>query len=118
MDILVTNNPLVQEQYQSTFRVAFLDTDLFGILIHVRDMVHKGYILKTHPLTGSIKPNESPYKSIIISGKRAEIDTQSVGIIGDCIEVLKKFPPKNFNKKYKHDMQIIDLSFIQATQGN
>ena len=122
MDILVTNNPLVQEQYRNDFRVDFLDTDLLGIFTYVRDMIHKGYRLLTHPLTGSIKPNESPYKSVIIAepaaGGSTETDLQSVGIIEECIETAKKFPPKNIGRQFEKDMQVIDLSFIQAIRFN
>ena len=67
MDILVTNNPLVEAQYSSRFRVVFLDTNLAGVLTHVRDCVHKGHKLLTHPLSGSVKPNETPYKSVLLS---------------------------------------------------
>jgi len=118
MDILVTNNPLVQEQYQSTFRVAFLDTDLSGIFTYVRDLIHKGHKLLTHPLSGSIKPNESPYKSVIVSGTSAVTDAQSVCVIEDCIETAKKFPQANIKEKHLPDMQLLDLSLIKASQSN
>ena len=67
MDILVTNNPLVEAQYSSRFKVVFLSTSLAGVLASVRDYVHKGHKLLTHPLSGSVKPNESPYKSVLLS---------------------------------------------------
>ena len=67
MDILVTNNPLVEAQYSSRFKVVFLNTGLAGVLTHVRDCVHKGHKLLTHPLSGSVKPNETPYKSVLLS---------------------------------------------------
>ena len=118
MDILVTNNPLVHQQYRSDFRVTFLDTDLPGIFIYVRDLIHKGHKLLTHPLSGSIKPNESPYKSVIVTGTSAETDVRSVGIIEDCIETVKKFPLKNIDEKYLPDMQLLDLSLIKASQIN
>jgi len=118
MDILVTNNPLVHQQYRGDFRVTFLDTDLLEIFINVRDLIHKGHKLLTHPLTGSIKPNESPYKSILVTGTAAETDTQSVSIMEECIETVKKFPPKSINKKHLLDMQILDLSFIKTSQSN
>ena len=122
MDILVTNNPLVQQQYRSDFRVTFLDTDLPGIFIYVRDLIHKGHILLTHPLSGSIKPNESPYKSVIVTelatGGSIETDLQSVSIIEECIETAKKFPPENIGEKHLPDMQMLDLSLIKASQIN
>jgi hypothetical protein len=117
MEVLVTNNPLVQAQCRSGFKVEFLDTDLLGVLIHVRDRVHKGYRLLTHPLSGSVKPNESPYKSVLIfrvAGTQPETDIQSVNIIEECILTAKKFTPKHIPDQYFHDLQVADFSLISS----
>jgi len=130
MDILVTNNPLVQEQYQSNFRVVFFDTDLLGVLIRVRDRIHDGCRLLTHPLSGSIKPNESPYKSVLLeeaskkndltpeNGTQSKTDFQSVSIIEECIKTAEKFQSKHIPEKYLKDMQIVDLSLIRNSLEN
>ena len=135
MDILVTNNPLVEAQYSSRFKVVFLSTGLTGVLTHVRDYVHKGHKLLTHPLSGSVKPNETPYKSVLLSaaagidgtaaaaeitaaagtaGAQAETDFQSVSIIEECITAAQKFPPKQIPEDYLHDLQVVDLALIQS----
>ena len=57
MDILVTNNPLVLANFEKEFRIEFVDASLLDIFLLVRDYVHKGHSLLTHPLSGSIKPN-------------------------------------------------------------
>jgi len=114
MDILVTNNPLVEAQYKNTFRVEFTDCDLIGTLTRVRDLVHKGHRLLTHPLTGSVKPNETPYKTVMITGTTDSVDTQSVIIIEECIQAARKFTPKHIAEKYLHDLQTVDLSLIRA----
>ena len=114
MDILVTNNPLVLEQYQSSVRVEYTDTNLTGVLIKVRDMIHQGHQLLTHPLSGSVKPNETLYKSVLLTDKKEGTDTQSVTIIEECVIAAQKFPPKHIQEKYKHDMQVVDLSLIRT----
>ena len=114
MDILVTNNPLVEAQYKSRQKIDFIDTDLQGILTHVRDLVHKGHRLLTHPLMGSVKPNESPYKSVLISEAPETTDLQSVTIMEECIIAAQKFAQKNIHEKYLDDLQMVDLSLIQA----
>ena len=126
MDILVTNNPLVQSQEQTKFRIDYLDTDLLGVLTYVRDMIHRGHSLLTHPLSGSVKPNESPYKSILLTGLQAKSDLQtnskmqyetdfsSVEIIENCILTAQKFPQRSFPEQHLHDMQTIDLTLIQT----
>ena len=129
MDILVTNNPLVNEHFQGDFRVDFIDTDMLGILSYVRDLVHKGHRLLTHPLSGSVKPNETPYKSVIVkdipdksdlqTGAKIHVETdpQSVCIIEECIFTAQKFPSREIPKQYLNDMQIVDLSLISGAKG-
>ena len=120
MGILVTNNPLVKEQYQREYKVVMLDTDLIGVLIYIRDSIHKGYKLLTHPLSGSVKPNESPYKSVLISDspkdnrKQSESYFQSVSIIEESIQTVRKFPLKHIPEECLNDLQAIDLSLIRS----
>jgi len=135
MGMLVTNNPLVKEQFQSELEVEFIETDLLGVLTYVRDVVHKGHKLLTHPLSGSIKPNESPYKSVLITGNpedkaalsitgfkskndfQSETDFQSVGIIEKSIQTARKFPPKHIPEHYLTDLQTVDLELIRSAMG-
>jgi len=118
MEIMVTNNPLVKEQYRNDLKVELLDADLPGVLIHVRDRVHKGYRLLTHPLSGSVKPNETPYKSVLISddpgnlGLQPGTDLQSVTIIEECIQAVQKFTPNHIHEQYLPDLQTLDLTLI------
>ena len=126
MGMLVTNNPLVKEQFQSELKVEFIETDLLGILTYVRGMVHKGHMLMTHPLSGSIKPNESPYKSVLITGHmednaalfetdfNSKTDFQSVDIIEKSIQTARKFPPKHIPDHYLTDLQTVDLDMIRS----
>jgi len=132
MDILVTNNPLVQEQYKDILKVDFLDAGLLDVLIRVRDLVHKGHRLLTHPLSGSVKPNETPYKSVLLTSskeitvqqpEKEEIsgavtklrtDSQSVRIIEECIQTVQKFPQENIPEQYLNDLQTVDLSLIRS----
>ena len=113
MDILVTNNPLVQAQYQNEFKVEFLEKNLLEVMIYVRDQIHKGHNLLTHPLSGSVKPNETLYKSVLISEAAGSIDLQSLRIIEECISATQKFTVKQINEKYLHDLQLIDFTLIK-----
>jgi len=109
---LVTNNPLAKSKADKNLRIEFLDTDLLGVLIYVRGLIHKGHHLLTHPLSGSIKPNESPYKSILISEEHLKTDPRSVEIIEEAIQTTRKFPQKDIPEIYLNDLQTIDFSFI------
>ena len=118
MEILVTNNPLVYSNYKNNKNVEYIETDLIGVLTHVRDSIHKGSVLLTHPLSGSIKPNETPYKTIILKTGNTDTDMQSVKIIEECILTVNKFAPKVILDKYKEDMQMVDLSLIKSALGD
>ena len=114
MDIIVTNNPLVKAQYKDKYSIDYIETDLLGILTTVRDLIHKGHQLLTHPLMGSVKPNESPYKSILISSVTKSTDEQSVTIIEESIQAAKKFAPKDIPGQYLSDLQVVDLTLIRS----
>ena len=114
MDLLITNNPLVEAQYKDKMKVKYIETDLSGILQKTRDLIHKGHRLLTHPLMGSVKPNESPYKTILISTESTTTDLQSVTIIEECITASNKFVPRQIPEQYLYDLQIVDLSLIRT----
>ncbi|HAZ36265.1 MAG TPA: GrdX protein, partial [Clostridiaceae bacterium] len=59
--IIITNNPLSKEFFNDKYEVQFINGSLMDVLIKVRDLIHKGYVLLTHPLMGSVKPNQTPY---------------------------------------------------------
>ncbi|WP_427338829.1 GrdX family protein [Caloranaerobacter sp. DY30410] len=115
--ILITNNPLVKNQLSKYILVEYYETDYLNILRKVRDRVHLGHKLLSHPLSGSVKPNETPYKSIIISIDRGNLDYDSLIIIERSIETTEKFlrdfKTPNWSEKILLDFQTIDLSLIK-----
>lgn len=121
--ILITNNPMVYRKI-TNIKVIFLkDSSLLEILIKVRDEIHRGAKLLTHPLTGSIKPNESPFKSILISrDENRELNLESLNIISNSIEVVEKFLKDGYRKdmpiEIMKDFQTIDLAIIESGVKN
>ncbi len=117
--ILITNNPLVQKKYQTSKELIYLETGFLDVLCYTRDEVHKGHELLTHPLSGSIKPNETPYKSLLISNKAASLDYRSVTMIEDSIETAKKFlsirdRTQGLRRDLLLDFQEIDYHLIKG----
>ena len=72
--LIVTNNPMVRERYSQQYDLKYEETSFVGVLKQVRDLVHRGYRLLTHPLSGSIKPNETPYKSVLLEESTGKIE--------------------------------------------
>lgn len=95
--MVITNNPLVLEQIGPCLAVegGYLD-----VLIKVRDKVHQGYRLLTHPLAGSIKPNQTPYRSVIIGREPGAVDFESLRLIEGSIEVARRFLRNKSTQKW------------------
>ncbi len=121
MMILVTNNPDVRDKYNDIHDVHFIDGTYRDVLVAVRDLVYANHELLTHPLMGSVKPNETPYRSIAVAKQARELDMQSVMIIEDGIQTFDKFakvvrPDRGINtpEKLLADFRLIDLTLISG----
>lgn len=117
MGILITNNILVYEKYKDKMEVIFNEKlDYISILEMVRNKVHEGYGLLTHPLSGSIKPNETPYKSILLSSEKASLDESGLMILEESILTARKFLNDKATPKWTEsildDFRVIDYSLI------
>lgn len=111
--VLVTNNPLVRNSMGKDYAIYFVEGGYRDVLIKVRDMVHLGHGLYTHPLAGSIKPNQTPYRTVALSRKIREFSMEDSQIISNSIIVWDKFaPPRSFPKRTLNDLQTADLSLI------
>lgn len=118
--LLITNNRYVWDRYKDHMEIIYdEDIDYMGILELARDKIHKGHMLLTHPLSGSIKPNETPYKTIMISKEIKDLDIDSLNIIEESIFTARKFlnnrPTPNWTEKVLDDFRTIDLSLIENT---
>ncbi|MGV8145562.1 MAG: GrdX family protein [Alkaliphilus sp.] len=117
MATIITNNPLVLEKMSSKIKVEFRETDLKGIFIEARNRIHAGHKLLSHPLSGSVKPNETNYKSLIISDERVKLDLDSLRIIESAIETTLKFlnmKEYKWDTKVLGDFQEIDFTLISS----
>lgn len=116
--ILITNNPYVYEKYKGDMDLIFKeDLNYIEILEFVRDKIHGGHSLLTHPLSGSVKPNETPYKTIMISKEKGILDESGLSIAEESILTAKKFlankPTPDWTESVLDDFRVIDLSLIE-----
>jgi hypothetical protein len=116
--IIVTNNDDVRDMAGQDYKVQFEETDYLGILKICRDMIHKGYELLTHPLYGSVKPNETPYRSIALK-ENDILSMDSVTMIEDAISTAIKFQGNkstpDWNDSVLDDFKVIDLDIFTNT---
>lgn len=113
--MIVTNNPRLAAHPDAEFHEA----SLLEILQRVRDLVHQNYRLLTHPLAGSVKPNETPYKSVALFAKpEAQLDMQSLQLIEGALHVaaklLKDRPLPQWSEKVRDDFSLIDASLLES----
>lgn len=116
--ILLTNNPMFKEFTNLKVALIFLENLTFlEVLLVARNFIHKGHRLLTHPLSSSIKPHETPYKSLILSQEMDSLDLLSLQVIEDALETTKKFSKDSskriFSEKILNDFQLIDSDIIK-----
>ncbi len=119
---ILTNNPQAVEKFSSTHDVVFVEGGLKDVFIAARDMIDaKGSILLNHPLYGSVKPNETPYRSLLLrliehNPKHgcAPADPESVRLIEYAINTANKFTVKKeiIDPRLLDDFQVVDLSLL------
>ena len=116
--IILTNNPDVIENLKDR-KVLRVDGTYRDVLVKARDLVHQGHRLLTHPLMGSLKPNETPYRSVAVSSEKGTLDMDSLLLIENAIETFDKFaqvtrPDRGVNtpERMLADFRMIDLSLI------
>lgn len=115
--LIVTNNPKVGENV-SDRKVVTLDENYIGILKRCRDLIHEGYELLSHPLYGSVKPNETPYRTVIMK-KGKSLDVNSLNLIEEAIETATKFENNKatpqWTERVLDDFRVIDFDIFSNT---
>ena len=112
-NIIITNNPAVAEKNNNV--VLFVDGSAEETLIKVRDLVHQGYELISHPLAASLRMMFSPFRSIILGRKLERVDGFSAEIIEDSI--IKYKMHMDFRKKdmaHGEDYKMIDQILLES----
>lgn len=114
--VLVTNNDRVYEKYKDIIQVILLDT-YEEVLLKVRDMVYDRHLLLTHPQASSLKPNQTPYRSVVVYPKGQEDNMKDILLIEKCIEVFREWQeiapsPESYQEKVANDFKTIDLSVV------
>lgn len=116
--IIITNNKYVYDKYKDKMEVDYKENFTYlQVLEFVRDKIHQGHELLTHPLSGSVKPNETPYKTVMISKNKRALDNSGLIIVEEAIATVKKFisnkPTPNWTESVLDDFRVIDLSLIE-----
>lgn len=120
--LLVTNNGKALEAYgdHTEISVDYLEERSYlGVLVRVRDLVHDGWRLMSHPQASNLKPNQSPFKTVLLSNSReAQSFTSDVEMVESSIYAFHKFTggmiPPNWPEKALCDFQTVDLAVVES----
>ena len=109
---IITNNPAVAEAYPEFAK--FYETGVPEIFTIVRDKVHRGAKVLSHPLSGSLKPWETPYKSIMVSCPGGGLDFESLKYIENAIGMMKnrRLSNHSYPAEVLEDFSVIDFDII------
>lgn len=127
---IITNNPYVANYCGFGHDDEFISGDASSVIIRCRDLVHKGWRLLNHPLAGSLKPGENPYRTLLLE-EGDSLDFESLSLIEAAIETSQKFEPRWAGllstgrsvqspevEKIMDDFKVIDFSlFKSAVEG-
>ena len=112
---LITNNPKFIEENLKDIEIEYLDMSYIDILRKIRDYVHENWEIVTHPLYGSVKPNETIYRTIVLKENNS-LDITSVNLISEAILTFKKFRNNRevpqWTDRVKDDFSVIDYDLI------
>jgi len=105
--LIITNNPLSSPLKKE--KLLFVNGTALDVLVKVRDHIHEGWELITHPLTGNIKPSQIRFKTIYLrySGNDKP-DALSVSLISDTIHLLQQTSLDHLNEETINDLMFID----------
>lgn len=99
----------------------YIEGSLLDVLEEVkRIIIEEKEVIHTHPLSSSLKPNETVYKTVVLSTKpQAYIDLDSLDLIEQAISVHEKFQ-QNFQtpqwpQRILEDFALIDYDLIMST---
>jgi hypothetical protein len=116
--LILTNNPMVAETLSERFVIEFLPwASDREVLCRARDRVHLGHRLLTAPLAGSVKPWETPYRSVMISSQAlSQVDYFSLVNMEQALAAINptKESLQTGESVDDRDFQLVDLSLIES----
>ncbi len=123
MRLVVTNNPGVRDCFSPPrllrHELVWVEGYTEDVLRRVRDLCHKNHRLITHPLTGGIKPNQTPYKTVVVEHTPMHAAEPESVLLAETalrttIDLLRDRPRPLAVFRFLDDFAAIDLDFFQS----
>lgn len=113
--ILLTNNENFKNKKYDSIVVKYLNEDYLKSFYMARDLIHKNYVLLTHPLYGNFRPRDTLYRSFLLK-KSDSLHLDSVYLIEDSIKRVENYfletEIREMDEAVKEDLREIDEELI------
>jgi len=116
----ITNN---NDLAKCVSNVQFVDGPALSVLIMGRDLIHKGWKLAANPFYGNLKPNQQPYRTLVLSSDRenelVKVEERSLFLIESAItaysecKVIRK--PGDMAEEIDMDYKYVDFALMEET---
>jgi hypothetical protein len=126
--VLMTNNASLHRLISLGYSARFVKGSSLDVLIAVRDAVHLGSRLLTHPLCGNLRPHQQPFRSVLIEealaiekGGLVDLDSlswieEAVLVYRSCQNDTKRLPlPDDFPVETRRDYAFIDAELMRES---
>lgn len=120
--VLVTNNPFLRDKVSSC---EFISGNSLEVLIKARDLIHGGWVLLSHPLYGNLRPNQHPYRSILLCRddgreRRPPLDMESLGHVENALRIYgaereRILSDVGMDEAFKEDFAFVDGELMRET---
>lgn len=120
--VAITNNPQVAERYGARIEVrCYPEEAPMELLIRARDKIHLGWRLVSHPLAGSVKPHQTPYRSLLLAEGEGETDALGLLALEDSMAAMRKFGdfrrPGVRAEEILADLRLVDLDLFGSAMA-
>lgn len=112
--LIITNNPMVKNI--DKYEICWVEGTSQAVYYTALNFVGTGHKLLSHPLAGSIKPNQNPYRSIVVSKKQGLPDENDLKIINHALEKVEVMAAEatrpDLKVNYAEDFQLVDKELL------
>lgn len=113
--LIVSNNPMVKEKFDNVY---FIEGTSRELLEKVRDLVHSGSELITHPLGASLRMMFSPCFSVVVKEKQGKLNNFHAEIIESSIEKYNQhMEVREEDVKNSKDYAVVDYKLLESALG-
>ena len=116
---ITNNNDLVK----CVSNAQFVDGPALSVLVMARDLIHKGWKLAANPFYGNLKPNQQPYRTLVLSSDReneiVKVEEHSLFLIESAITVYSECKvirkPGDMAEEIDMDYKYVDFALMEET---